>query len=59
MQEGNVQAFSTLAGLLVNETDTLFTNLSQSVGYTVLNTEGYVVNALVAFVKPLLNGAFR
>ena len=57
MQEGDVQLLSTLARLLVNQTDTLSTNLSQRIGYTVLDAESYMVNTLVALIKPLLDGA--
>ena len=59
MQEGDVQLLSTLARLLVNQTDTLSTNLSQRIGYTVLDAESYMVNTLVALIKPLLDGALR
>ena len=57
MQEGNVQTFSALTRFLVNQTHALLADLSQSFGYTVFHTEGYMVNALVAFVEPLLDCA--
>ena len=59
MQESNVQTLGTLTGLLVNQTDTLFSNLSQSVGNSILNAECYMVYTLIAFVEPLLDGALR
>ena len=57
MEEGDIQTLSTLAGLLVDQAYTLFRNLCQTFGNTVLYAECYVMNTLVAFVKPLLNGA--
>jgi len=57
MEEGDVQPLSTLAGSLVNQTDTLLRNFSEGIGNAVLNAEGYVMNALVAFVNPLLDSA--
>ena len=59
MQEGDVQTFGTLAGLLVNEAYALLANLCQCFGYTILYAECYVVNTLVAFVQPFLDGALR
>ena len=57
MQEGNVQTFSALTRLLVDEAYTLLADLSKSFGYTILHTEGYMVNTLVTLVEPFLNGA--
>ena len=59
MQESNVQTFGTLTWLLVDEADTLAVALGQCVGYTVLDAESYMVDTLVTFVKPFLNGALR
>ena len=57
MQECDVQTLGTLAGLLVDEAHTLFTDFGESTGHTVLNAESYVMHTLVALVKPFLNGA--
>ena len=59
MQESDVKALGTLARSLVNEADTLLANLSQGIGYAILNTEGNMVNTLVTLVEPLLNSALR
>jgi hypothetical protein len=57
MQESNIQALGTLARLLVNQTNALLADLSQPLGDTILYTEGYVVNALIALIEPLLDSA--
>ena len=57
MQEGDVQLLGTLARLLVDETNALLADLSQCVGYAILDAECHVVNTLVALVEPLLDGA--
>lgn len=57
MQESNLQAVCTATGSLVDKADTLGIALSQRIGNTILNLEGYVVNALAAIVQELLNGA--
>ena len=57
MEEGDVQAFGTLAGLLVNQAYALLRHFCQTFGNTVLYAECHVVNTLVALVEPLLDGA--
>ena len=59
MQECDVEVLSTFARSLVDETNTLAVAFSQRISYTILNAECYVVNALVAFVQPFLNGTLR
>jgi hypothetical protein len=53
MQEGDVQALSTLAGLRVNDAATLLLYLVQGVLYTILNGKCNVLDAATATV--LLN----
>ena len=55
MKEGNVQTLSTLAGLLINEADTLLADLGKTFGNTIFYAECYMMNAFVALVKPLLD----
>ena len=57
MQEGNVQTLGTLAGLLVNEANSLTVTLYEGFLHAILYAECNVVYALVTFVEPLLDGA--
>ena len=57
MEEGDVQPLSTLTGLLVDQAHALLRYFCQTFGNTVLNAECHMVNTLVAFVEPLLDGA--
>ena len=50
MQEGDVQALSTLAGLRVNDAATLLLYLVQGVLYTILNGKCNVLDAATAAV---------
>ena len=59
MQEGNVQAFGTLARFLVDQAHALLRYYGETLGHTVLYAEGHVVHTLVALVEPLLDGALR
>ena len=56
VQESDVQTLSALAWSLVDETDAFLADLGQSLGYTVLYAECYMVHTLVALVEPLLDG---
>lgn len=58
MQESDVQTVGTLAGSLVDEADALFVTHGQSLAYSVLNLESYVVDATAAVVEEFLNGTF-
>ena len=57
VEEGDVQALCTLAGSLVDETNTLLADLGKAIGHAVLNAEGHMVHTLVALVEPFLDGA--
>ena len=57
MEEGDVQALSTLTRLLVDEAYALLGYFCQTFSHTVLNAECHVVNTLVALVEPRLDGA--
>ena len=58
MQEGNLQTISTATGSFVDKTDAICIALCQSLGYTILYLEGYMVNATATIVQELLDGAF-
>ena len=50
MEESDLETVGTLARSGVDEADALLVTFSECVCYAVLDAEGYVVNALVAFV---------
>ena len=59
MQESNIEAFSTFTRSLVNQANALTIAFGKCFGNTVFNAECNMMNALVAFVEPFLNGALR
>ena len=58
MQEGNLQTISTATGSFVNKADAVCLALCQSLGYTILYLEGYMVNASATIVQEFLDSAF-
>ena len=44
---------------LIDQADTLAVALCQCISDTVLDTESYMMNALVTFIQPFLNSALR
>ena len=58
MEEGDVQVLCALAGSLVDEAYSLLVAFGQGVAHAVFDAEGHVVYSVVAFVEPLLDGAF-
>ena len=58
VQECDVQTIGTIAGSLVDEANALLVAHSQSLGDTILDLKGNVVNTLATIVQELLYGAF-
>ena len=59
VKECDVQSLGALTWSLVDEANALLVTLCKCIGSAVLNAECHMVHSLVAFVEPLLDGAFR
>ena len=58
VQEGDVQLLGSLAGCLVDQANAQAVAFGKCVGHAVFDAEGHVMNTVVTFVEPFLDGAF-